>query len=83
MPITEKQLRETKTPFYIVADCRSGKRKGLPSKQKPSKVLGYTINDPLGVGGTHWDNNPCVHFEKGGWLLIIDFMKNHSIVEAI
>jgi len=80
MPITKEQLKETKVPYLIVADCRAGKRKGLPKKEQPSTVVGYSVNDPLGVGGGIFDTNPCVYFKSGGWVLLSDFVKNHSIV---
>jgi hypothetical protein len=80
MPITTKELLVTKPPYLIVADCRSGKRKGLPKKERPSEVVGYSGNDPLKVGGGILQNNPCVYFKNGGWVLLSDFVKNHSIV---
>ncbi len=80
MTITTKELLATTLPYFIVADCRAGKRKGSPKKEKPSKVIGYSCNDPLNVGGGIFTNNPTVYFENGGWVLLSDFMKNYSIV---
>ena len=80
MPITEEQIRIVKAPFYIVADCLRGKRKGLPRKQKPSEVTGFSDNDPLGVGGGIFPNNPTVYFKNGGWVLLSDLMRYHTIV---
>jgi len=78
--ITQEQLQKQKVPYFVVSDCMAGKRKGLPKKQRPAKVVGYTENDPLGVGGGLFPDNPTVHFETGGWVLITDLMRFHSIV---
>lgn len=82
MPIKENEIKDVECPFLIVADCLRGPRKGLPKKQKPSKVIGFSENDPLGVGGGIFPNNPTVYFEKGGWLLLSDLMRNHTIVTS-
>lgn len=83
MPITEKEIKEVSTPFYVVGDCLRGPRKGLPRKEKPSKVVGFSENDPLGVGGGIFPETPAVHFESGGWGLLTDVMRYHTIVNDI
>lgn len=80
MPITEDEIKSIKAPFYIIADCQRGKRRGLPRKGKPSKVTGFSNIDPLGVGGGIFPNNPTVYFENGGWVLLSDLMRLHTIV---
>ncbi|MBQ4836030.1 hypothetical protein [Pseudoalteromonas luteoviolacea] len=74
MPISQTEINNIKAPYFIVADCRAGKRTGQPKKEKPSKVIGYSSCDPLGVGFV------TVYFEGGGWLLVQHLMRNHSIV---
>ena len=81
MPITEQQIKTVKAPFYVVGDCLRGSRKGQPRKEKPSKVIGFSGNDPLNVGGGLLPNNPSVYFEGGGWGLLTDVMKYHTIVK--
>lgn len=71
MPISKTELLKAKIPFYIRADGRKG---------KPSKVIGISRNDPLGVGGGLFPDFPTVYFEGGGWLLLRDLMRFHSIV---
>jgi hypothetical protein len=82
MPITESEIKSIECPFFIVTDCQRGPRKGQPKKEKPSKVVGFSGNDPLGVGGGIFPDNPTVHFEKGGWLLLSDLMHYHTIVKS-
>ena len=83
MPITEQEMKKAKAPFYIKCDCARGPRKGLPLKAgDPSKVTGFSDNDPLGVGGGIFDDYPTVYFEKGGWLLVEHLMRYHTIVPA-
>ena len=80
MPITDQEIMNAKAPFHIVVDCAAGPRKGQPKKEKPSKVTGFSENDPLGVGGGIFPDYPTAYFEKGGWLLVQDLMRYHSIV---
>lgn len=83
MPITENEIKAAKAPFWIKVDGKRGK----PLKAgKPSKVIGFTEQDPLGVGGPSiigdFPDFPTVYFEKGGWLLVEHLMKFHTIVTA-
>lgn len=80
MPITQEEIMNVEAPFYIVDDCSKGPRKGKPRKRKPSEVTGFTENDPLGVGGGMFPNMATVYFKNGGWLLLKDLMRLHSIV---
>ena len=80
MPITEEEIKLAKAPFHIVVDCSRGPRNGFPKKETPSKVTGFSETDPLGVGGGMFPDYPAVYFERGGWLLLPDLMKYHSIV---
>jgi len=83
MPITENQIKKAKAPFCVVGDCLRGPRKGLPRKERPSKVIGFSGNDPLNVGGGIFPNNPSVYFEGGGWGLLTDVMQHYTIVSDI
>lgn len=83
MPITENEIKNIEAPFFIVADCIRGPRKGKPKKERPSKVIGFSGNDPLNVGGDIFPSNPTVYFENGGWLLLCHLMQHHSIVKCV
>jgi len=74
--ITRKELEGVKCPFYVIADYRKG-------KGQQSKVIGFSENDPLGVGGGIMVNFPTVYFDSGGWLLLEDFMNNYSIKKVV
>jgi len=74
--ITEEEIENIQAPFFIVADCKVGPRKG-----KPKKEVGFSGNDPLGVGGGIFPDNPTVYFKNGGWLLLSDLMRYHSIIK--
>jgi hypothetical protein len=67
--MTEQELMKMVAPFTAV------------SKHDGHEVVatGFSQNDPLGVGGGLFPNNPTVHFEKGGWLLVSDFIKNFDL----
>jgi len=80
--ISEDEILNTEAPFFVVGDCSRGKRKGQPKKEKQSKIVGFSINDPLGVGGDFFPENPTAYFENGGWLLVSDLMRYYSIVEV-
>lgn len=70
MPITETELRNTEAPF-VVKDDHTG---------TAATVIGFTDNDPLGVGGGIFPDMPTAHFKGGGWLLVADLVANNSIV---
>jgi len=75
--ISDEQIENIKPPFFVVADCLRGKRKGLTRKKNPSKIVRIAGNDPLNVG-----RFPTAYFEGGGWVLLVDLMRFHTIVEA-
>ncbi len=73
MTITDSEIESIQTPFQVIFD-------GTP-KEKPIIVMGFSENDPLGVGGGLFPNMPTVYFESGGWLLLANLMTHYSIVE--
>jgi len=70
MPITEDELRGVKAPFKVRAD----------NDGTVGTVIGFSDNDPLGVGGGMLPDMPTAHFSGGGWCLIQDLMNHQSLI---
>ncbi len=81
MSIDIEELRNIKCPFKVAIDYKIGKKKGTPNKNNIAHIVGFSENDPLGVGGGLFPNFSVVHFKNGGWLLVEHLMKYYSIVE--
>lgn len=67
--MTREQLMSAKAPFRITD--KKGKYCGT--------VIGFSQNDPLGVGGGIMPDMPTCYFEGGGWLLVEDLLRNHEL----
>ena len=81
MPITEQEIKSVSAPFVVAHDYRSGARKGTPKPTSSIVVVGFSDNDPLGVGGGMLPNLPTAHFEGGGWVILRDLLKAYSLIE--
>lgn len=79
--ISEKEINNIKCPFVVGSDYRIGKKKGTQKKTNHAEVVGFSKNDPLGVGGGIMPNMATAYFKGGGWLLIGDLMRNYSIIK--
>jgi len=67
--MTKDELTSQKAPFDV---CLKGKK-------KRATVVGFTQNDPLGVGGGFLPDMPTVHFKGGGWLLVRDLLEHYEL----
>jgi len=66
----EGRLREA--PFVV--RCCLGRR------SKPARVIGFSQNDPGGVGGGLFPDMATAYFESGGWILVGDLRRYYEIV---
>jgi len=64
-----------KAPFFV--RCLIGRKRD----RKPLKVVGFTPNDPHGVGGGLFPDMPTAYFEGGSWLLVSDLGRFYEVVE--
>ena len=73
--ITDEQIRSVKAPF----DVR------FVGKKRVATVVGFSENDPLGVGGYMGiiPDMATVYFKGGGWLLLRDLMRHYELVEDL
>lgn len=69
--MTREELMSVKAPFKV----------RTIGKRRISVVIGFTENDPLGVGGGIFPNMPTAYFKSGGWLLVNDLVKNYELVK--
>jgi hypothetical protein len=67
--MTEAELKTAVAPFKV---RRIGKR-------RTAIVIGFSQNDPLGVGGFPFPELPIAYFEEGGWLLVSDLVKHYEL----
>lgn len=70
--MTEQELRSAKAPFKV--------RSTRTPKRHVATVVGFSQNDPLGVGGGLLPDMPTVYFKGGGWLLVRDLLANYELV---
>jgi hypothetical protein len=64
------QIKDLEPPFKVKS--KHSKRTAI--------VIGFSRNDPLGVGGGLLPDMPTVYFEGGGWLLLSDFMDHWELI---
>lgn len=62
-------------PFQV--RCTIGSKRD----RRPVTVIGFTRNDPAGVGGGLLPDMPTAYFEGGGWLLVSDLRRYYEVVE--
>jgi len=65
-----EELKAAKVPFDVIS-----------TQGHTSRVIGFTQNDPLGVGGGAFEDMPCAWFEGGGWLLVSDLLRYHELLD--
>ena len=67
--ITDSEIEQIAAPFDVRPD----------RKKRISTVVGFSQNDPLGVGGGIFPDMQTAYFKNGGWLLLSDLMKHYSL----
>jgi len=70
--MTKESLLDIRTPF----DIRSKRKKHTIT------VIGFSQNDPLGVGGGIFPDMSTAYFQNGGWVLVKDLITYYDLVEV-
>lgn len=65
-----EELQNVKCPFDVVCIVKGGSN---------GTVIGFSQNDPLGVGGGIFPDMPVAYFKGGGWLLVSDLLRNYEL----
>ena len=65
----EAELRAAIVPFKV-------RYKG---KKRAATVIGFSQNDPLGVGGGLFPDMATAYFKGGGWVLLGDLLQYYEI----
>mgnify|MGYP003426040438 CR=1 FL=1 len=65
-----EELQSAKCPFKVTCTVKGGSN---------GTVVGFSQNDPLGVGGGIFPDMPVAYFEGGGWLLVSDLLRNYEL----
>lgn len=68
--MTYEQLRQCKAPFKVFCKIKGG---------SDGVVIGFALNDPLGVGGGMFPDIPVAYWKGGGWILVSDLIKNYEL----
>ena len=69
--MTLEELKAAKVPFKVKCNIKGG---------GSGVIVGFSQNDPLGVGGGIFPDMPTAHFKNGGWLLVKDLLEHWDIV---
>lgn len=70
--MTKDDLLKLSAPFDVVEKNKKKKKARLT-------IVGFSQNDPLGVGGGLFPDMPTAYFEGGGWLLLDDLINNYDL----
>lgn len=65
-----EDLRQCKAPFNVYCNKEHG---------ADGVVIGFALNDPLGVGGGIFQNEPVAYWQGGGWVLVADLLENYEL----
>lgn len=65
-----KDLQKAKAPFDVICTKKGG---------SGGTVIGFSQNDPLGVGGGILPDMPVAYFQGGGWLLVSDLLRYYEL----
>lgn len=67
--MTEQELKAAQAPFFVVSK----------HDRTQATIVGFSENDPLGVGGGLFDDMATAYFDGGGWCLVRDLMRHWDV----
>ena len=65
-----EDLKKVNAPFDVICTKKGG---------SGGTVIGFSQNDPLGVGGGIFPDIPVAYFKGGGWLLVSDLLRHYEL----
>lgn len=68
--MTIEELKNMVVPFDVVCSLSCGNK---------STVIGFSQNDPLGVGGGLLPDIPVAYFAGGGWILVANLLLYYDL----